>query len=380
MNNNLLIQGENTSALSYLLNGRNLYGEIDLIYIDPPYATNADFTFDDERAATISRTNKGRLAYADKLIGPEYIEFLRERLVLLKELLSPKGSIYLHIDYKIGHYVKCLMDEVFGIDNFRNDITRIKCNPKNFSRIGYGNIKDMILFYTKGKDPIWNEPIEDYHPEDISNLFRKIDHDGRFYTTVPLHAPGETENGDTGEPFMGMMPPKGRHWRAKIETLMEWNDRGLIEWSKTGNPRKKIYADEREGKRVQDIWDFKDPQSVKYPTEKNLDMLKRIIQTSSNPGSVVLDCFVGSGTTLIAAESLQRNWIGIDQSPQAIKITFERLLSFVEQDSQRNLGFDFLGLAKENLDNFSREPYGFLFRPTVPKFNTMSTKGFTSSQ
>jgi adenine-specific DNA-methyltransferase len=379
MTNNLLIHGENISALSYLINDRKLKGQIDLVYIDPPYATNSVFTYDDERTATISRPKNGKLAYSDKLLGSEYLEFLGKRLVLLRELLSPRGSIYLHIDYKIGHYVKCLMDEIFGIENFRNDITRVKCNPKNFSRVGYGNIKDMILFYTRGKEPIWNEPFEEYHPDDVSKLFRKIDQDGRLYTTVPLHAPGETQNGETGESFMGLMPPKGRHWRAKIVTLMDWNDQGLIEWSKTGNPRKIIYADERDGKRIQDIWEFKDPQSVNYPTEKNLDMLKRIIQTSSNPGSIVLDCFSGSGTTLIAAESFKRKWIGIDESPQAIKITFDRLLNYVEQDTLSNLGFDFLGLAKGNLDNCSSEPYGFLFRPTMPRLDSMSSSAFRSS-
>jgi len=248
-------------------------------------------------------------------------------MLLLKELMSEQGSIYVHIDYKIGHYVKVMMDEIFGIDNFRNDITRIKCNPKNFDRVGFGNIKDLILFYTKSSNPIWNEPREKYTEKDIEKLFPKIDKQGRRYTTVPIHAPGETENGKSNQPFKGMMPPKGRHWRTDVETLEKWDREGLIEWSSTGNPRKIIYADEREGKRVQDVWEFKDPQYPVYPTEKNSEMLDLIIRTSSNPESIVLDCFCGSGTTLKSAHINQRRWIGIDQSEHAIKATIAKLKS-----------------------------------------------------
>jgi adenine-specific DNA-methyltransferase len=143
---NLLIHADNLIALKQLITNHNLKEKIDLIYIDPPFATNNTFTITNGRASTISNSSNGTVAYADTLKGFDFIEFIRERLVLLKMLLSDKGSIYLHIDYKIGHYVKVLMDEIFGIENFRNDITRIKCNPKNFARKGYGNIKDLILF------------------------------------------------------------------------------------------------------------------------------------------------------------------------------------------------------------------------------------------
>ncbi len=324
---NLLIKGDNIKGLYYLLQTRKLKGKIDLVYIDPPFATGGNFTITDGRASTISNSRNGEIAYSDKLVGKVFVEFLRERMLLLKELMSEQGSIYVHIDYKIGHYVKVMMDEIFGIDNFRNDITRIKCNPKNFDRVGFGNIKDLILFYTKSSNPIWNEPREKYTEKDIEKLFPKIDKQGRRYTTVPIHAPGETENGKSNQPFKGMMPPKGRHWRTDVETLEKWDREGLIEWSSTGNPRKIIYADEREGKRVQDVWEFKDPQYPAYPTEKNSEMLDLIIRTSSNPESIVLDCFCGSGTTLKSAHINQRRWIGIDQSEHAIKATIAKLKS-----------------------------------------------------
>jgi adenine-specific DNA-methyltransferase len=219
------------------------------------------------------------------------------------------------------------MDEIFGVDNFRNDISRIKCNPKNFNRKSYGNIKDLILFYSKNKNPIWNNPTIPYSKDDIKNLFKKIDKDGRAYTTIPLHAPGETKNGPTAGLFNGCYPPIGRHWRSDPKELEDLNTQGLIEWSNNGIPRKKIYADEKNGKKMQDIWNYKDYQQPVYPTEKNLDMLKAIVSASSNEDSIVLDFFCGSGTTLIAAEELKRKWIGIDKSMAAIKVTENKLKS-----------------------------------------------------
>lgn len=280
-----------------------------------------------DKANTISRSNGDNIAYDDSLIGPEFLEFIRERLILLRELLSDKGSIYVHIDYKIGHYIKILMDEVFGKKNFLNDLTRIKCNPKNFGRKAYGNVKDMILFYSKTGNHIWNNPKASMSEEDIKRLFKKIDKDGRRYTTIPLHAPGETINGATGQPWKGMMPPKGRHWRCSPSKLEELDKQGLIEWSKTGVPRKKIYADENDGKKIQDILEFKDPQNPSYPTEKNFDLLKLIVNASSSTNSIVLDCFCGSGTTLKAAQELGRNWIGIDKSEEAINVALKKLTS-----------------------------------------------------
>lgn len=320
---NKLIHADNLSTLKTLLD--DYTGKIDLVYIDPPFATNGTFKISEERANTISSSNGDDVAYADTLIGVDFLEFLRERLIFLRELLSNRGSIYLHIDYKIGHYVKLLMDEVFGRDMFRNDITRIKCNPKNFDRKAYGNIKDLILFYSKSESPTWNDPRIPFSEEDKERLFKKIDKEGRQYTTIPLHAPGETSNGNTSKMWRGMKPPKGRHWRTDPAILEEWDKQGLIEWSASGVPRKKIYLDERKGKKMQDIWEFKDPQYPQYPTEKSLDLLKFIVEASSNEGNLVLDCFCGSGTTLVAAQSLNRNWIGIDKSAQAIKVAQKRL-------------------------------------------------------
>ena len=339
---NKLIQGDNLSVLKTLKEDCSLCGKIDLVYIDPPFATNGHFKISEGRANTISMVNGDDIAYSDTLIGADFLEFLRQRLIFLRELMSDKGSIYLHIDYKIGHYVKIIMDEVFGRKNFRNDIARIKCNPKNFPRKAYGNVKDMILFYSKTDNPTWNDPKTPFTEEDIEILFKKADKDGRKYTTIPLHAPGETATGKTGQEWRGVKPPKGRHWRSEPGVLEDLDKQGLIEWSATGVPRRKIYADEKEGKRMQDIWEFKDPQYPVYPTEKNLDLLKFIVQTSSNKGDIVLDCFCGSGTTLAAAQESGRNWIGIDQSEHAIKAAKKRLSGTQKDLFSGDVEYEFL--------------------------------------
>jgi adenine-specific DNA-methyltransferase len=324
---NRLYLDDNLVVLRALLKDPSVKGQVRLIYIDPPFGTGQSFTISPDRNATISRPLNGDTAYNDNLVGKQYLEFLRPRLELLKRLLANDGSIYVHIDCKIGHYVKVLLDKVFEPSHFKSDITRIKSNPKNFHRNSYGNFKDTILFYTKGDTLVWNPPHEPFLEEDLKRLFPKIDSDGRKYTTTPLHAPGETENGATGGEWNGIKPPLGRHWRSDPSVLTKLDRENRIEWSSTGNPRKKIYADEasKMGKLLQDVWVFKDPPYPRYPTEKNLDMVKLIIGASSNSGDIVMDCFCGSGGTLVAAQEMGRRWIGIDNSETAIRICEGRL-------------------------------------------------------
>jgi adenine-specific DNA-methyltransferase len=143
-----------------------------------------------------------------------------------------------------------------------------------------------------------------------------------FYTTHPIHAPGRTVDGDTGMEWKGLLPPKGRHWRYSREVLTELDEKGLIEWSSTGNPRKIVLAKEHKGFKVQDVWEFKDKglSYTDYPTQKNESLLERIISNSSNEKSIVLDCFCGSGNTLKVANQLKREWIGIDNSTHSFDV------------------------------------------------------------
>ena len=329
----ILVKGDNFKGLSFLLHN-GYEGKIDLIYIDPPFNTNQDFCVSEERRQSVSMPKCGNIAYSDKYPLEEYLEFIRERAVLMYKLLSEQGSLYFHIDTKMGHYCKLILDEIFGRENFRNDITRIKSNPKNFSRSAYGNEKDVILFYAKnaGKN-IWNNITNPLTEEEIKKRYTKKDERG-YYTTIPLHAPGETNNGSTGQPWRGMTPPKGRHWRTDPKEFDRLDSEGLIEWSATGNPRIKKYAKDHKGKKIQDIWTFKDPQYPTYPTQKNEQMIRQIIAQSSNEDSIILDCFAGGGTTLVAAQNMNRKWIGIDNAEESIRTINGRLqnANFIEYD------------------------------------------------
>jgi adenine-specific DNA-methyltransferase len=313
-----LLLGDNLRWLQELRKDPSVAGEVRLVYIDPPFGTGQ--TFAEER-------RPGSVAYADTLRGGAFLEFLRRRLQALHDLMAEDGSIYVHIDHKVGHRVRVLMDEVFGEDRFVNEITRVKCNPKNFARQAYGNVKDLLLFYSRSPRRVWNESREPMPAEDVLRLFPKLDASGRRYTTTPLHAPGVTRNGPTGRPWKGQAPPEGRHWRYDPEVLTRLDQDGRIEWSSTRNPRLRVYADELapRGKKRQDIWEFKDPAYPAYPTEKNLEMLRTIVAASSNPGDLVLDAFCGSGTTLVAAQALHRRWIGIDASAAAVEVARQRL-------------------------------------------------------
>ena len=310
---NLLIFDDNLNAMQFLLQEKAYKNALDLIYIDPPCATNNTFRM----GSTISASLSANVAYDDKFSLEAYLEFLYYRFILMREMLSEKGSIYVHTDSKIGHYVKIVLDEIFGKERFINDITRIKCNPKNFAKKGYGNVKDSILFYSKGADFIWNEVSQKVSQNDLAKRFNKRDEKGA-YTTIPLHAPGETKNGESGQEWNGLKPPKGRHWRCALSELDSLQKEGLIEWSKNGNPRKKIYAKDYGYKKIQDIWEFKDSQKVLYPTQKNTALLRQIILMSSNENSLVMDCFCGGGGFLQEASCLKRKFIGIDESAQAI--------------------------------------------------------------
>lgn len=314
-----LYHGDNIDVLTALLDDEKVCGKVTLIYIDPPYNTGGAF-----------ETRDFKHAYDDRFTLESYLSFMRKRLELMHRLLSREGSIYVHLDSNMVFHVKVMMDEIFGIQNFKGMITRKKCKSKNFTRKTYGNISDYILFYSKTDETVWNRPYEEWSDEKVLKEYPFIEEGtGRRYKRVPVHAPG-TRNGATGSPWRGMMPPEGKHWQFTPDKLDEMDARGEIYWSSNGNPRRKVYLDQSNGVPVQDIWlDYLDVNNQNtlitgYPTEKNIDMLKRIIETSSRPGDLVLDCFAGSGTTLVAAEQLGRQWIGVDIGDEAIATIIER--------------------------------------------------------
>ncbi|SDX97405.1 site-specific DNA-methyltransferase [Roseicitreum antarcticum] len=299
--------------------------KVNLYYLDPPYGTGFDFHSRDLEHA-----------YKDSMGPAAYIEFMRRRLILMRETMADDGSIYVHIGHQMLGHLKVVMDEVFGSDNFRNLITRRKCSSKNFTSKQYANINDYILFYSKTKSYKWNKPGIDPEQDWIEREYPKFDNIGRRYKLVPVHAPG-TRNGETGKQWRGMMPPPGKHWQYVPDKLEELDRQGDIHWSRNGNPRRKVYWSSDKKTALTDYWDqYRDAhhQSIKitgYPTEKNLAMVKMIVGASSDEGDLVVDPFCGSGTTLHAARDLKRRYLGIDASFSAAKATIRRMRHGLER-------------------------------------------------
>ena len=327
---NRLIWGDKKYVLPSLLD--EFAGKVNLIYIDPPFATGANFSFtttipESDEALEKAPSMIEQKAYRD-MWGrglDSYLQWFYETAVLLRDLLAEDGSLYVHLDENLSHYAKVILDEVFNVDNFRGEIIREKTNPKNYTRFGYGNIHDVIYFYSKSQACKWNKTYLERTEDKAQNDFPHIDTDGRRFKTAPLHAPG-IRYGESGQPWRHLMPPPGNHWRYVHTTLDQLDTDGRIEWSSTGNPREKVFADESLGVFLQDIWmGLKDPKTD-YPSAKNPELLDRIIRASSNEGDLVLDCFCGSGTTAAVAEMLGRRWITCDLGRFAIHTTRKRLL------------------------------------------------------
>ncbi|MDX9710504.1 MAG: site-specific DNA-methyltransferase [Trichloromonas sp.] len=335
----LLFHGDNKEVLGHLL-ANGFRGKVKLIYIDPPFDSGADYVRKVQLrggAATAKIDGESyalgeQIQYTDIWANDNYLQFMYERLMLLRELLAEDGSLYLHCDWHKNHHLRCLMDEVFGAENFRSQIVREKCNPKNYTSSEFGNIHDTLLFYSKGNIPVWNRLFEDRTEGDLIDDFPRVDSTGRRYKTAPLHAPG-IRSGETGLPWRGISPPPGNHWRYIHSTLEKLDTDGLIEWSETGNPRKIIFADENKGVPVQDIWTKMKDNGGDYPTGKNELLLVRIICASSNPNDLVLDCFIGSGTTAAVAQKLGRRWIGCDINKGAIQTTAKRLQTIMAEQT-----------------------------------------------
>ncbi len=340
---NMLIYGDNLMALKEVYvdqRGPNRYGtrqRIKLIYIDPPFATKQDFMKDKEKA------------YRDKVIGAEFIEFLRKRLILLREILADDGSIYVHLDTKKGHYLKAVLDEVFDETNFRNEIIWKRQSAHNDAG-KCGAIHDTILFYTKGAQWIWNDVRMPVSDEYVQQFFDQVElKSGRRYARGDLTAAGVTRDGESGKPWRGVdVSAKGRHWAIpedvierlgidkslSVQKKLDALDEGeALHWPKKGVPRLKRFADEVGGVSLQDVWtDIKlihnqSSERLGYPTQKPEEIAARIIRASSNENDIVLDAFAGSGTTAAVAEKLNRRWIAIDCGKLALYTIQKRLFT-----------------------------------------------------
>lgn len=335
---NMLIFGDNLQILKTLLKMKqegklkNADGTpgVRLVYIDPPFATRQEF-----------RGSQDQKAYQDKIAGARFVEFIRKRLVFLRGLLSGDGFIFVHLDMRKQHYIKIVIDELFGENSFVNEIIW----KRTFSHgdIGQGakhlgRLHDVILFYHRPESKKLNTVYVPYSDKYKKDFYKYSDLDGRKYRLVSLLGPGGASKGNPYYEFLGV----SRYWVHSKERMEELQKKGLIIQTKPGSvPQKKRYLDESEGVPLQDIWTDIPPiqggalEKVNYPTQKPEALLERIIRTASDKGDLVLDAFAGSGTTLAVSEKLGRRWIGVDCGKLAIYTMQKRLLNVA---GSKNLG------------------------------------------
>ncbi len=277
-----------------------------------------------------------------------YLVMMAIRLVELHRVLKPTGSLYLHCDPTASHYLKIVMDTIFGPQNFINEIIWKRTSAHNSGRM-FGPVHDVVLSYSKTSRYVWNvqyRPFdESYENSHYSNM-----ENGRRYKRQDITGAG-VRNGETGKPWRGIDPtPKGRHWMRPPSELDKLEAQGLIYWpDKPGAwPYLKLFLDERPGMAVQDVWDDINPvnpvakERMGWPTQKPLALLERIIKTSSNPGDLVLDPFAGCGTTIVAAQGLGRRWIGIDITAMATAMNEYRL-----NDMYPDAEYEVIGLPQD---------------------------------
>jgi len=342
---NRLIYGDNLLAMQALLAGDpatglpSMRGKIDLIYIDPPFDSKADYrtkihlpTIDIEQKPTVIE----QFAYSDtwKDGTKSYLEMIVPRFVLMRELLGEKGSIYVHIDWHVGHYVKIIMDEIFGKDNFKNEIIWKRRGGSMNQPNSFGNVVDYILLYAKTSDYIFNSQnsLTDENTKNyIKERFIYKDENGRVYMKSPMVNPSDRPTMQYD--YKGYKsPPKG--WLVGKEKMEQLDKEGRLIFPEDKNHRisRKIYLNEYSGQPIDCLWDdiyVINPMAkerLEYGTQKPEALLERIIKASSNEGDIVADFFMGSGTTAAVAEKLGRKWIMCDLGKPACMITRKRLI------------------------------------------------------
>ena len=328
---NFIVQGDNLQFLKTCYNNTDtlikdkVKGKVKFIYIDPPFATKSDFESKD-----------GLRSYADKVCSSEYLENIRERLIYLRELLKKDGFIAVHLDWHQAHYVKILLDELFGYENLINEIIWKRTFSHGDSGQGakhLGRLHDTIFLYRKSLVSSINNIYTPYENDYIEKHFNKIDANGRRYQSVSLTAPGGAAKGNPYYEFLGVK----RYWQYSKENMGKLHKDDKIIQTKTGNvPRKKMFLDESKGIPLQDLWldiapiQGSSSEKLDYPTQKPEKFISRIIELCTSRNDIVIDCFAGSGTTASVAEKLGRWWIACDFGKHAIYTMQRRLLRIGE--------------------------------------------------
>ncbi|RMH07264.1 MAG: site-specific DNA-methyltransferase, partial [Armatimonadetes bacterium] len=398
---------------------------VDLIYLDPPFNSNRDYNllFKEQSGEPAQAQIKAftdtwqwsEHAYQEFLLEcphpalarliegfvntlgrndlTAYLVMMAPRLIELHRVLKPMGSLYLHCDPTASHYLKVMLDVIFGAKNFRNEIAWKRTGAHGGAK-RWGPIHDILLFYTKSEHYTWNRVYEAFDPQYVEEFYRFEDEKGK-YQLVSLTGAGITK-GDSGKPWKGVDPTQvGRHWAvpqrlveeivgeecAAQMTVQEKLDAleaaGYIVWPEKGKvPRYKRYLDMNPGNPIQDVITDIQPISAHakerlgYPTQKPLALLERILQASSNEGDVVLDPFCGCGTAIVAAEKLRRQWIGIDITHLAIGLIKYRLsdmFGLQERQDYQVIGeptteAEARALAQQDRDEFQKWAIGLIPR------------------
>ncbi len=376
---NKIFWGDNLQVMSHLL--KEFRGKVDLIYIDPPFDSKADYKKKIKLKGQMVENDQNSFEekqYGDIWTNDEYLQFMYERFAILRELLADNGSIYVHCDYRRSHALKLTLDEIFGSSNFQNEIVWRRTTARSGSG-AYNHIHDSVLFYTKTPKYVWNQQYTSYSKEYLESNF-KPDETGKLYRESPITAPG-LRSGESGATWKGLNPSsigKGRHWavpsflehlltdeakKSPLKALDELEAKGRIRWAKDGEGRPNAiqYIDDMPGVELQSIWtDFvalssNSLESEDYPTQKPEELLERIVKSSSNTNSLVFDCFMGSGTTQAVALKLGRRFIGADINLGAIQTTTKRLIGAADQLRQKQLDQDtryFTGFDVFNVNHY----------------------------
>jgi len=307
---------------------------IDLIYIDPPFNSNRNYE-------VFWGETREKRAFEDRHASTEaYIEFMRPRCVELARVLKKTGSFYYHCDWHASHYVKVMLDQIFGESSFLNEIVWKRTGARK-SGLQFGRVHDVIFSYAASAKWTWNAPSIPQTAENVRGHDLIKGEDGRLYRYSDLSGAGQGPPRKFGD--LEIQPPKGRHWMYDQDGINVLLEEGRIVFSKGGMPRLRTSIDELPGVDVGDVWTDIEPlnasaaERLGYPTQKPLALLERIINASSNPNDIVLDAFCGCGTALVAAENLGRQWIGIDISPTACRVMAKRLRDVCHVREDENL-------------------------------------------
>lgn len=389
---NHLYYGDNLQVLRESIGD----GSVDLIYLDPPFNSNASYNvlfrgpsgnesaaqieaFDDtwhwtdaaeEAFGEVLRSGNGAAAEMLRamrsFLGENdmmaYLAMMAVRLLELHRVLKPTGSLYLHCDPTASHYLKILLDAIFGATKFTNELIWIRSLPHGNQSKKFGASHDVILFYRKEELSTWNGSFDPHRPEYIKEFYKYREQDGRVYRLISCINPNPNRPNLTYE-WNGVT----KVWKYTKERMQRMHDEGLLVYSKNGTPSYKGYLDQMKGRPTQDVWTDIPPlmgssqERLGYPTQKPVALLERILNASSNPGDVVLDPFCGCGTTVHAAEKLGRNWIGIDVTHLAIGLIEKRL-----RDAFPSVAFTTHGVPQDiagarDLANRGREDKNYYF-------------------